>query len=83
MDPSEMKLPDLDDSIFTSHSLIPMEWIIDPPPWIAKRLPDDILVNIYRTKLQHRAECAKIATRLKEVESQLYSDIAQLMSPGK
>jgi hypothetical protein len=83
MSPDEMKLPELEKSVFASTLFLRKEWVMDPPPWIVSRLRDDLLVNIYAIKMKYLAELAKIEIKTKEIESRMFSDIAKAMSRAK
>jgi len=80
MNSDELKLPEMEKSVFASNLYLRKEWVMDPPPWIVSRLPDDIIVNIYRIKMNHLAELAKTEIRIKEIESKMFSDIAKSMA---
>ncbi len=73
MRPEEMKLTEPEKFGLASKIAFNPDWVIDPPPWIIARLPDDILVDVYKTKLEHLAEIAKI-------ESRMFSKVAEVMA---
>ena len=79
MDPQEMKLPELEQSAITSNVLLRREWVMDPPPWIMQRLPEDLVVNIYRIKMEGIAEIAELESQMKVVEAKVYRGIAEVI----
>lgn len=83
MNPEKMKLPEMEKSVFASNVFLRREWVEDPPPWIVSRLRDDLVVDIYRIKMNHLAELAKIEVQIKEIESKMFSEIAKSMTQGK
>jgi len=83
MNPEEMKLPELEKSVFASKVFLRKEWVMDPPPWIVSRLRDDLIVDIYRIKMKHLAELAKIEVQILELESRMFNEIAKAMEQRK
>ncbi len=80
MNHREMKLPELESSVFASNVFLHREWVMDPPPWIVQKLRPVLLENIYRIKMKHLAELSKIEVQIKEVEARMFSEIAKSMS---
>lgn len=83
MNPEEMKLPEMERSVFASNILIHKEWVMDPPSWIVSRLHDDLIIDIYRIKMDHLAEVTKLEAQIREIESRMFSKIAKSMAQGK
>jgi hypothetical protein len=83
MNAEEMKLPEMEKSVFGSNVFLRKEWVMDPPSWIVSRLRDDLIVNIYRIKMNHLAELAKLEAHIKEIESKMFSEIAASIAQGK
>ena len=80
MNQREMKLPELESSVFTSKVSLHREWVMDPPPWIVQKLRPIVLENIYKIKMKHLAELSKIEVQIKEVEAKMFSEIAKTMT---
>ena len=83
MNHEEMKLPEMEKSVFASSVLMHKEWVMDPPPWIISRLHDDLIIDIYRIKMDHLAEVTKLEAQIREIESRMFSEIAKSMAQGK
>lgn len=80
MDPKEMALTELAPGAQTTL-MYHLEWVMDPPPFILRRLPDDLVQNIYRVKMQHLARAAELEAELVKVRGAMYQEIAKIM-PG-
>ena len=76
MRPEEMKLPEVGKS-WLSTEPFRREWVMDPPPWI--RLPDDLVVDIYRIKMNYLVQLTKIEMQIKELEGKMFGEIARKM----
>ncbi|MEN8157820.1 MAG: hypothetical protein ABFS10_12790 [Bacteroidota bacterium] len=79
MSPDGMNLPESEKALVSSNVLLRKEWVMDPPPWIISRLPDDLILDIYRIKVRHFAELAKIEGQIKELESKMYNEVVKAM----
>jgi hypothetical protein len=55
------------------------EWVMDPPPWIAVKLDERILVDIYRIKLDALAKVADLEIQAKKIEQDMYHQIARTL----
>jgi len=75
----EMKLPDLKQVEFLSKAYLPKEWVMDPPPFVWWKIRDDVLVNVLQTKMKYLARLSKLEAQAKEIEGQMYEEIAQQM----
>lgn len=75
----EMKLPDAKQVEFLSKSYLPKEWVMDPPPFVWWKIRDDILVNVLQTKIKYLAKLSKLEAQAKEIEGQMYEEIAKQM----
>jgi len=83
MNPSDLKLPAVDRSMFVSDVFLKREWVMDPPPFIIDRLQDDLIRKIYEIKMRHLAEMAKLEIKAKEIESAMFAEVAQAMATSK
>ncbi len=79
MGKEEMKLPDLSQVEFLSKSYLPREWVMDPPPFVWWKIRDEVLVNVLQTKVKYLAKLSKLEAQAKEIEGQMYEEIAQQM----
>jgi glycerol-3-phosphate dehydrogenase len=82
MGPEEMKLAEMEKAIYEidpSKYSIRKEWVMDPPPFIIRRLPDDILFEIYKTKIQHLAKVSELMSQINQVEAEMQNSVAELM----
>lgn len=75
----EMKLPDLRQVEFLSKSYFQREWVMDPPPFVWWKVRDDVLVHVLQTKMKYLAKLSKLEAQAKEIEGQMYEEIAQQM----
>ncbi len=83
MGPEDMKLADMEKAIYAvdpNKVGIMKEWIMDPPPFILRRLPDDIVFGMYRVKLEHLAKISDLAGEINRVESNMYNEVAGMMN---
>ena len=83
MEPDEMKLAEMEKSIYAfdpSKYGIRREWVMDPPPFITRKLPDDILFGIYRIKIQHLAKVSELVSQINQVEASMQNEVAELMN---
>ncbi len=74
----DMRLPNVSETAITALAKN-WEWYMDPPPFLTRILPDDILVNIHRVKIQHFAELAKIESRIKLNEAKMLNEMAEIL----
>ena len=81
MDPEDMALTELPPEA-QSIPMYHLEWVMDPQPFILRRLPEDLVQNIYRVKMQHLARAAELEARLVTVRGEMYQEIAKIM-PGR
>lgn len=65
------------ESVFLSK-----EWVMDPPPWIAVKLEERILKDIYRVKAKTLAEVAELEMKIKGAEARMFNEIAAIMEKG-
>lgn len=70
---SDFRLADME-SVFLSK-----EWVMDPPPWIAVKLEEHILKDIYRVKAEALAKVAELEAQAKQAEQRMYQQIAKIM----
>ena len=75
----EMKLPDAKQVEFLSSTFLRKEWVMDPPPFVWWKIKDDILVNVLQTKIKYLAKFSKLEAQAKELEGQMYEEIAKQM----
>ena len=78
-----MKLADMEKEIYAvdpNRVSIRREWVMDPPPFILRRLPDDIVFGMYRVKLGHLAKISELAGEINRVESNMYNEVAEMMN---
>ena len=75
----EMRLPNSKQVEFLSKSYYPKEWVMDPPSFVWWKIRDDVLVNILQTKMKYLAKLSKLEAQAKEIEGQMYEEIAQQM----
>ena len=75
----EIRLPDSKQVEFLSKSYYPKEWVMDPPPFVWWKIRDDILINVLQTKMKYLARLSKLEAQAKEIEGQMYEEIAQQM----
>jgi len=69
---SEFKLAE--ESVFLSK-----EWVMDPPPWIAFKLDERILMDMYRVKLVNLAKVAELEIQAKKIEQDMYRQISEIL----
>lgn len=82
MGPEEMKLAEMEKAIYEidpSKYSIKKEWVMDPPPFMIGRIPDDILIEIYKTKIQHLAKVSELKSQINRVEAEMHNNVAELM----
>lgn len=82
MGPEEMKLADMEKAVYEidpSKYSIKKEWVMDPPPFIIRRLPDDILFEIYKTKIQHLAKVSELMSQINQVEAEMQNSVVKIM----
>lgn len=77
--PEKMHLPQLEPAAFTAGLLLQREWYMDPPPFIVRELPDDVLFKIHRARLQGLAEIAELQSKMKEIEARVLREVAEVM----
>ena len=75
----EIKLPDSKQVEFLSSAFYRKEWVMDPPSFIWWRLKEDILVNVLQTKMKYLAKLSKLEAQAKEIEGQMFEEIARNM----
>ena len=75
----KMRLPQLESSAFTAGLLLQREWYMDPPPFIVQELPDDILFQIHRIRLQGLAEISDLQSKMKAIEARVLREVAEVM----
>lgn len=75
----EIRLPDLNQVEFLSRSYLQREWVMDPPPFVWWKIRDDVLINVLQTKMKYLAKLSKLEAQAKEIEGQMYEEIAQQM----
>lgn len=68
----ELTLPEM------GQVFLKKEWVMDPPPWIAIKLPDEVVQQIYAIKVRHLAEIAELGVRSKQIEAGMFNEIAKL-----
>jgi len=75
----EIRLPDAKQVEFLSSAFLRKEWVMDPPPFVWWKIRDDVLVNVLQTKMKYLAKFSKLEAQAKEIEGQMYEEIAQQM----
>ena len=75
----EVRLPDAKQVEFLSSTFLRKEWVMDPPPFVWWKMRDDVLVNVLQTKMKYLAKFSKLEAQAKEIEGQMYEEIAQQM----
>ena len=83
MGPEDMKLAEMEKEIYALDSnkiRIRKEWVMDPPPFIIRKLPDDILFGIYKVKLERLAKVSELSSRINLEEANMYNEVAEMMS---
>jgi len=75
----DIKLPDLGQVEFLSKSYIQKEWVMDPPPFVWWKIRDEVLINVLQTKMKYLSKLSKLEAQAKEIEGQMYEEIAQQM----
>jgi len=83
MGPKEMKLPDLGQVEFLSRAFLGKEWYEDPPSFVWWRLPDDILISVLQTKMTYLAQLTKLEIQAKEIEGNMFTEIAEKLGIQK
>lgn len=81
MSPDEFELTELAPEAYTNLKYH-LEWMMDPPPFILKRFPDDLIHNIYRIKMLHLAKVAELEAQLIKARGEMFADIAKVI-PGR
>ena len=81
MGPEEMKLAETEKAIYEidSSKFFKKEWVMDPPSFMISRIPDDILIEIYKTKIQHLAKVSELKSQINQVEAEMYNNVSELM----
>jgi len=75
----EMKLPDSKQAEFLSSAFYRKEWVMDPPPFVWWKIREDILISVLQTKMKYLAKLSKLEAQAKEIEGEMYAEIAQNM----
>lgn len=81
-----MKLMEADKAIYASDAgrlAIRREWVMDPPPFIARKLSDDILINIYQTKLRYLAKVSELVSQINNVEAEMQLEVAEIVGKAR
>lgn len=81
MSPDEFELTELAPEAHTNLKYH-LEWMMDPPPFILKRFPDDLIQNIYRIKMVHLSKVAELEAQLIKARGEMFADIAKAI-PGR
>lgn len=81
MSPDNLELTELAPDAY-SYLKYHLEWVMDPPPFILKRFPDDLIQNIYRVKMKHLAKVAELEAALVKARGEMFADIAEVI-PGR
>ena len=79
MNPEGFQLPEYDPSAFSLKKVYLKEWSIDPPPWIIRRLTDELVVEMLKIKMEGLAEIAEIESQKLAVEAKVFRSIAKMM----
>jgi hypothetical protein len=75
----EIKLPDSKQVEFLSSAFYRKEWVMDPPPFVWWKIREDILLSVLQTKMKYLAKLSKLEAQAKEIEGQMFEEIAQNM----
>jgi len=78
MDPEEMALTELAPEAHTTL-MYHLEWMMDPPPFILKRFPDDLIREIYRVKMQHLARAAELEAEIVKVRGAMFAEVGKII----
>jgi hypothetical protein len=79
VNPEELKLPELEPTVFASSVFLRKEWVMDPPPFIARRLPEELLSQIYKIKIQGLSQIAEFQSQINAVEARVFGQIAEIL----
>ena len=81
METDEMKLADMEKAASATDYRFKFqkEWAMDPPPFILRKLPDDVIINIHRTKLNHLAKVSEMVSQINKIEAAVLNEISQMM----
>lgn len=77
MNGDEVNLPQADESMFSVSKALELEFRMDPPNILARRLPDDILFLIYAKQLQSLAQVARLQSQMLNVRAELYESVVE------
>lgn len=75
----EIKLPNSKQVEFLSSAFYRKEWVMDPPPFVWWKIREDILLSVLQTKMKYLAKLSKLEAQAKEIEGQMFEEIAQNM----
>lgn len=75
----EIKLPDSKQVEFLSSAFYRKEWVMDPPPFVWWKIREDVLLSVLQTKMKYLAKLSKLEAQAKEIEGQMFEEIAQNM----
>ena len=80
MSPNGLELTELPAEAISHLNLkYHLEWVMDPPPFILKRFPEELIQNIYRVKMRHLANVAELEARLVQARGEMYAEIAKVI----
>ena len=75
----EIRLPDSKQVEFLSSAFYRKEWVMDPPPFVWWKIREDILISVLQTKMKYLGKLSKLEAQAKEIEGQMYEEIAKNM----
>ena len=58
------------------------EWVMDPPRIFLERFDEKLVREIYRIKMKHLAEVARLEAQIAEIRGAMYAEIAGAMQKG-
>ena len=79
MNPEDMKVSNYGDLEFSALKHIPIAWVIDPP-WILRRLDEDLVAKIIQIKLEGHAEIMELESKITARLAKVYKGIAAEMA---
>lgn len=84
MGTDEMKLVDMEKAAtaIDTRFIIQKEWAMDPPPFMIKRLPDHVVIDMHRAKLSHLAKVSNLMSQVHQVEMEMFNEVAEIMQKG-
>lgn len=79
MNTEGFQLPEYDPSTYSVRRVYLKEWVTDPPPWIIGRIPDELVSEMLRIKMEGLAEIAQIESQKLAIEEKVFRSIAKIL----